>query len=977
MTEPDVGEPGLGGPAVGESAAGEPVVGEHWAADVVASDGGTVHLRPLAPGDEAALASFHNALSIHSRYLRYFAPVGELSDATIASLTHADGVHRVVLAVTLGADIIAMGQFDRAPGDTEAEVSFVVSDAHQGRGIGSVLLEHLAAAGREVGVQRFAAVVLAQNGAMLRVFRDAGYAARPHYQGSEVELDFAIDETAATEAVAREREQVSEARSIRRLLHPASVAVVGASNDPGKIGSAVFQALLRAGFTGPLYPVNPEARSVHGVRAYPTLADVPDSIDLVVVAVPAGAVPGVVEQAAQRRAHALVVISGGFAETGEPAGLAAQRDLLAAARAEGMRVVGPNCLGVANADPAVGLNATLAPTIPLRGRAGFFCQSGALGVALLGEAARRGLGISSFVSAGNRVDVSGNDLLQYWQSDEATDIALLYLESFGNPRKFARLARRLGRTKPVVVVKSGRGAPAAGLQATSVQLPDATVDALFERSGIIRVDTITDMFDVALLLAAQPLPRGDRVAVVGNSSALSGLVTDELAAEGLALARVVDVGVRAGAGQYRAALEAALRDDDVDAVVAVFVPPIHGTSDHEVAAAIRASLAVASKPVVSTFLGLDGVPAELAASDDPAPGSGPSPGLDPNPGPTPAPTLAPRPASKPAPGSVPSYAEPSRAVRALARAVRYAHWRGQDVEPPPRWTGVDLAPARELVGEVLEQDPGGRALSRAEAAAVLGAAGIMLVPWREAGTLAQARAAFDAVAGPTGAALRHNGALRLHLTDVDALERAWHGLGLGDVSSPPAVVQAMTARGHDVVLELRDDPAFGALVGFGAAGFGAVSRGWRGAGWGGAGGVGAGGVGVDGVGVDEGRVDGGGVDQGGAVARTGGSRLRGAGPALLSDRAFGIVPLTERDAHELIHGSRAGQALAERTLDLGSLEQLALRLSLLGEWLPQIAHCELVPVVAADAGAAVLDARIVIRPATASADAGPRRLRGL
>lgn len=868
---------------------------DHWAADVVASDGGTVHLRQLAPGDEQRLASFHNALSFHTRYLRYFAPIGPLPEPIIRSLTHADGVNRVVLSATLGTEIIAIGQFDRAPGDLEAEVSFVVSDAHQGRGIGSVLLEHLAAAAREVGIERFAAVVLSENRAMLRVFRDAGYTPRPHYQGSEVELDFAIDETAATEAVAREREQVAEARSIHRLLNPSSVAVVGASNDPGKIGSAVFQNLLRAGFTGPLYPINAEARSIHGVRAYPTLGDVPDPIDLVVIAVPAQAVPGVVQQAAQRNVHALVVISGGFGETGDCAGLRAQHDLLAAARTEGMRVVGPNCLGVANTDPAVGLNATLAGTMPLRGRAGFFCQSGALGVALLGEAARRGLGISSFVSAGNRVDVSGNDLLQYWQSAPDTDVALLYLESFGNPRKFARLARRLGRTTPVVVVKSGRGAPAVGLRATTVALPQATLSALFDRSGIIRVDTIAEMFDVALLLTAQPLPRGDRVAVVANSSALAALVTDELGAQGLAVARVVDVGVRAGAQQYRAALEAALGDEGVDAVVVVFFPPIQGTSDEHVAVAIRESLSAGDKPVVSTFLGLDGVPAGLAAPGD----------------------------SAPAPGSVPSYSEPSRAVRALARAVRYARWREQPMDAPPRWTGIDLKPAHDVVRAVLEEHPDGGWLSREQVALVLGAAGILLVPGREVDTVEQARAAFEAVAGPAGVALRAgSGAVRLHLPDEDAVERAWTQLAAASPGGEPApaVVQAMADRGTDVVLELRDDPAFGALVGFG---------------------------------------------------------LGGSVPALLGDRAFGIVPLSARDAHEVILEPRAVPVLVERGADLDALEQLALRLSLLGELVPQIARCELDPVVASARGAAVLDARIQVRPAAVRADVGPRRLRGL
>jgi acyl-CoA synthetase (NDP forming) len=347
----------------------------------------------------------------------------------------------------------------------------------------------------------------------------------------------------------REREQRAEARSIQRLLFPTSVAVVGASNDEGKIGNAVFGNLLRMGFQGPLYPINAESRHVGGVRAYPSVVDVPDDVDLVVVAVRAASVPGVVEQCAERGVRGLVVISGGFGERGDAdergRGLDAQRGLVLAARAHGMRVVGPNCLGVVNTDVGVRLNASLAPVPPLSGRAGFFCQSGALGVAVLGEAARRGLGISTFVSAGNRADVSGNDLLQYWETDAATDVVLLYLESFGNPRKFARLARRLGRTKPIVAVKSGTGSVVPGLAHTTVDVPETSVRALFEASGVIRVDTLGDLFDVALLLTSQPLPAGDRVGMVGNSTALGVLVSNACAAEGLSLARLDDVGVDA------------------------------------------------------------------------------------------------------------------------------------------------------------------------------------------------------------------------------------------------------------------------------------------------------------------------------------------------------------------------------------------------------------------------------------------------
>ncbi len=688
-----------------EAALPEPEPPPHWEADVVVADGGTVHLRPIRPSDADALVAFHGGLSTRTRYLRYFSAYPRIPERDLRRFTHVDHRDRVALVAELGGDIIAVGRFDRTPGTDEAEVAFVVADAHQGRGIGSVLLEHLAAAAREVGIKRFHAIVLAENNAMIGVFRDAGYETTRHQEYGEVTLEFAVDETALTETVMREREQRAEARSLRRLLYPGSVAVVGASNDEGKIGHAVFANLQRMGLQAPLYPVNPDADQVGGVPAYPTVLDLPEDVELVVIAVPAAAVPGVVEHCAARGVRGLVVISGGFGERGDDAeraqGRAAQQALVAAARAHGMRVVGPNCLGIVNTDRSVRLNASLAPLPPLAGRAGFFSQSGALGVAVLGEAARRGLGVSTFVSAGNRADVSGNDLLQYWETDDATDIALLYLESFGNPRKFARLARRLGRSKPIVAVKSGTGPVVAGLASTSVDVPEISVRALFEASGVIRVHTLGDLFDVALLLTSQPLPPGDRVAVVGNSTALGALVSNAVSAEGLALARLDDVGVDASPAEFEAALGAAVGDPDVDAVVVVFVPPLQRTSGEDVALAVRSVAVGSGKPVLSTFLGFDGVPGALAAVGD----------------------------SSPAPGSVPSYPSPERAVRALARAVRYSAWRRKPPSSVPELAGVDLAAAREVVGAVADA----RELSAAEAQRLLGCVGVAVVTAAPAG----------------------------------------------------------------------------------------------------------------------------------------------------------------------------------------------------------------------------------------------------
>src|SRR3954466_13832952 len=600
----------------------------HWEADIVAADGGTVHLRPICPDDAEGINGLMERSSDQTRYYRFFGPLKRLSEKDLHRFTHVDHVDRVAFVVLLGDQIIGVGRYDRYPDTDDAEVAFLIEDAHQGRGLGSVLLEHLAAAGRERGIKRFVAEVLAQNSKMVRVFQDAGYKSERSYEDGVVHLTFPIDQTQAALAVSYEREQRSESRSIARLLTPSSVAVVGASTDEGKIGNALLRHLLEYGFSGPVYPVNPGARHVGGVPAYADIESIPDDVDLAVLAVPADEVSGVVEACRRKRVRGLVVVSGGVGESG-PEGREAERHLVAAARASGMRVVGPNCLGIVNTDPEVRLNASLAPMIPGRGGVGFFAQSGSLGVALLERARSRNLGLSTFVSAGNRADVSGNDLLQYWATDPATEVVLLHLESFGNPRKFARLARSVGRTKPVVAVKSGRHVKVTrGLAGTSVGGPEQAGGGLFASAGVIRVETVAQMFDVGTLLAHQPLPAGDRVAIVGNSTAIGVLVADAVLEEGLRLAHEapVDIGVDGSPEAFRAALQQAVDDDGVDAVVAVFLPPLMAGSE-SFGPALRAVARNSGKPIVASFLSTEGIPPELAVLDehgDPARGSVPS-----------------------------------------------------------------------------------------------------------------------------------------------------------------------------------------------------------------------------------------------------------------------------------------------------------------------------------------------------------------
>ena len=435
---------------VSAQSTGAPV---EWEADVVLRDGTVAHVRPITPDDAEGIRHFHSRQSAESIYLRFFAPLRELSERDIHRFTHVDHRDRVALVATLDGEIIGIGRYDRIdPGS--AEVAFNISDHYQGKGIGSVMLEHLAAIAQEMGINRFVAEVLPQNRKMLTVFKEAGYEVTHHIEDGVVEVSFDISPTEQSKAVQLSREHRAEARSMRTILFPERVAVIGASRREESIGALVMRNILAAGFQGELYPIHRVAEQIQGLKAYPSIHDVPEPVDLAVVVVPAAQAIDVVKDCGKAGVKALLVLSAGFAEAGEE-GIRLQEKLRRRVRRAGMRVVGPNSFGLINNDPAVRLNATLASVIPRSGRLGLFAQSGALGVAVLASAARRGLGISVFASAGNRVDVSGNDLMQYWIDDQETDTVGLYLESMGNPRKFSRIARALAAVKPVIVVSSG------------------------------------------------------------------------------------------------------------------------------------------------------------------------------------------------------------------------------------------------------------------------------------------------------------------------------------------------------------------------------------------------------------------------------------------------------------------------------------------------------------------------------------------
>lgn len=773
-----------------------------WEADVVLSDGGTVHLRPVVPDDAERLVALHGRLSERTRYMRYFGAYPRMPQRDLERFSTVDHHDRVAFVALLGNDIVAVGRYERLEHNDAAEVAFVVDDNHQGRGLGSILLEHLAAAASECGLRRFVAEIMAENSAMVRVFRDAGYQISRAFEEGVLHVEFDIDPTEESLVVARSREQAAEARSVHNLLHPKSVAVIGASTDPGKVGYVALTNLLTADFTGTLYPVNPEHHSVRGVRAYASVLDVPDPVDLAIVAVPAEAVESVLDGALQKGVTTLLIVSAGFAEAG-PHGQHAELQLVGEARAHGMRVVGPNALGVLNTDSAVRLNATLAPRLPARGRTGFFCQSGALGTAILADAEARGLGLSTFVSAGNRADVSGNDLLQYWETDPHTDLVLLYLESFGNPRKFARLARRLARNKPIIAVKSGRHAVRRQLAATSAPVDDSSAQTLFEHAGVVRVETLAQLFDTAVLFAHQPLPDGPRIAIVGNSSAIGLLAADTARGQGLRLADdPVDVGPQASPAEFAAAVREALDSPDVDALVVVFVPPL-ATPGTAYARELRETAIGAEdgtkKPIVSTFLAAEGVPDELAVLSDDG-----------------APTY----------GSLPSYPSPERAVNALARMVRYASWRQRPQGEVVRPQGISAEHGQQLVRELLtDAGEAAVALDDEDVVRLLGCYGIDIVPFRKVTTADDAVAAAVEIGYPvtlkaTDERLRGRpdlAGVRLDVTTEDTVRTSY--AAIREVSGADEVyVQRMAPKGLSCVIGVQDDPSFGTLVSFGLSG---------------------------------------------------------------------------------------------------------------------------------------------------------------
>lgn len=876
---------------------------EKWAADVVVADGGVVRLRPMRADDGVKLLELSERLSDDTVHYRFFGQWRPTSEDDLKPFLDLDYRERFALVAELDSAIVAVGRYMWEAERESAEVAFVVEDEQQLRGIGSILLEHLAAIARTNDIHNFHAVTLFDNRNMLNVFAGAGYNVRRSLDQGIWDIEFCLDDL-HVEAVL-DREHTAEAASVSRILEPQSVAVVGASREPGSIGNIVFRNLIGGAFTGMVFPVNPGAASVAGVKAFPDLSSIPDPVDLAVIVVPSTRVASVIEDAGRAHVKSIVVITAGFAETGAE-GAALQADIVESAHRHGMRIVGPNCVGVINTADHVRLNATFAPKQPQQGSIGFASQSGALGLAILDAAGDLGLGLSSFVSLGNKADVSGNDLLQYWEQDPATSVALMYLESFGNPRKFSRIARRFSQTKPLVVVKSGRsgaGQRAASSHTAALASNDVLASALFEHSGIIRVNTLEELFDVARVLVNQPLPTGRRVAIVGNSGGPGILAADacdgaglevpelssstqvslrDVLAPGAGVSNPVDVIASGTAEHYEQALRIVLEDETIDAALVIFTDATV-TDPIAIATAIRRVVESGlDKPILASFLSGDiGHSIEASAAD----------------------------------GSrrdVPVFPFPEAPVIALSHAARLSEWRQQPKGSIPALDHIDVLAARTLASRVAAQHPDGLWLSSDDLTALLATVGVNTVQPRSASSADEALVLAREIGGPV--ALKVVSDTIQHKTDAGGVvlnidpenvvaEYEAMNTKIGPTMNG-ALVQPMIGPGVEVIVGAINDPSFGPVVMFG---------------------------------------------------------LGGTATELFADRAFRIVPVTDLDARSLVRAPRSSALLfghrGSPPVDADALEDLILRISRLVDAVPELVELDLNPVIARADGAFIVDAR--------------------
>jgi acetyl coenzyme A synthetase (ADP forming)-like protein len=889
-----------------------------WAVDAVLADGGTVHLRPIRPDDADAHRAFFAHQSEQSVYFRFFGHRSELTDQEITQFTTVDFHDRMAFVAFLRDDMIAIGRYDRLAGGDAAEVAFAVADKHQGRGLATLLLEYLAAYAATKGITRFTADALIDNRRMLEVFQGAGFRRESRsIEYGVVHLTFEIEPTGESLAAGERRAWTAGVHSIARILQPQSVAVIGAGRNPRGIGHAVVRNLIDGGFTGPVYPVNPHVGMLLGLTCSPDVEAIEGPVDLAVLALPAAQCITAVDACGRKGVKGLVVISSGFAEVGAD-GAKLQRELLLRAHRGGMRVVGPNCFGVINTAPDVCLNATFASSAPIHGEIAFASQSGALGIAVLEQSLRSGLGLSSFVSMGNKCDVSSNDLLRYWHQDGRTRAILLYLESFGNPRAFARVAPVVSRTTPIVVVKSGRssaGTRAAASHTAALASPDTVVDALFQQAGVIRVDTLEELLDCAQLLANQPALDGHRLAILGNAGGAAVLAADACEAAGLSVpefdpatqqalreiagpnagvSNPVDLGAGATPRLFEDALRAALRSPSIDGAVVILAPV--ATADAEDVARAVIGIEAGTRPIVFVHLGVGDTPVALREGTR----------------------------------AIPCYAFPERAVRALGRIAGHSSWKSRPVDRAPELDGVDTVIANAITKAFLADHPDGGWLSPVQAVAMLRAFGIASASEVEVFSAEAAAAAAVQLGCPValkamGATILHKsdvGGVRLDLSSPDDVAQAFSAMAkhLGDAMEG-AIVQPML-HGVELIAGVMSDPLFGSVVMFGS-----------------------GGTGVE----------------------------------LFDDRVLRILPLTDQDAHEMVRLIRGAPLLfghrGAPVCDVAAVEDVLLRVARLADDVPQVAEMDLNPLIASPGGAVAVDVRIRLAPWRRHAETEVRRLR--
>jgi acetyl coenzyme A synthetase (ADP forming)-like protein len=885
---------------------------------LILRDGTTAHVRIAHPEDRDALYAFFEQLSAEARRRRFFS-ASLPSREWIATLCESDQPQSVLtLIVTRTRDghpqIVATGTYLKKDTQT-AEVAFAVDDAFQGKGLGTLLLERLALLAVRHGFTRFWALTHTDNQAMRDVFRESGFTTVEHLEGGDIEVDLSVQPTETSVARLELRDRLATVASIRPFFKPRAVAVVGASRDPGSIGYRILEALVHHRFRGPVYPVNPKAGVVGCMRAYPTVKDLPEAVDLAVIVVPRSAVLGVVDDCAARGVRALVVISAGFAEVNDE-GRQLQRQLVEKVRGHGMRMIGPNCMGLLDTDPAVSLNASFSPVFPPAGRVAMSSQSGALGLAILAAARRFDLGLSSFVSVGNKADVSGNDLLQYWEEDPNTAVILLYLESFGNPRRFARLARRVGQRKPIVAIKSGRtkaGGRAAGSHTAALAASDVAVDALFRQTGVIRAETLEEMFDLAAALDNQPLPPGLRVAIVTNAGGPGILCADVCEAGGLVLPELsegvklqlaqflpgaaslgnpVDMIASAPPEHYRRTIEIVLASAEVDALIAIYIP-VGLVETDAVARAVGEGVHQArqaggtGKPVLACLLAADEPQTHLDAAGE----------------------------------RIPCYTFPEAAARALSRVAAYAQWRSQPVGLVPEFDDVNPAEARAVCQHALGQQ--GQGWLAAEDTRKVLTAMRLTMPGGVATTPEQAAELAERIGYPVAVKLASRrlvhktevGGVVLNLASADAVRQAFEDIRarLAQANQRDAmegvIVQPMLQEGVEVMVGVTQDPLFGPLMAFGL-----------------------GGIHVE----------------------------------VLADVCFRITPLTDRDAAEMVRSIRGYRLLqgyrGHPPADVSAIEEVLLRVSRLVEEVPEIKELDLNPIFALPPGQGcrIVDARILV-----------------